>query len=371
MYPLLWCLGLALMWLTLRLAEPSPRSRSAILWMLVGAAGLLTHYFFAFLWVASLAWLLWPGAPAPRRTALLAAGTVALVLPWYVQIPASLAGWRVSGGWLDGALDWPGALARPLLLTAGLLGGRSDLGGWRWADELLAVVVVATVIGLVRSGMARALFARPAALIWTSLLAACAGPLVFDLTRQTTTSTIARYYLLGLPAAVLLMAFAISRLPRRLPVAALALVLGAWLPGTWKAARVRVLHPNEPFVELDQRLEAWARPDDVVLVRSTPSGVIGVARYLRRDLPTVSWVTQLGTRRTPADLQRVLRGRRRVALVAIHTLGVRDPVEPWLKANARLLGRETFRRSSAEILYFGPMSGDTFFAPGGLAIGWE
>ena len=133
---------------------------------------------------------------------------------------------------------------------------------------------------------------------------------------------------------------------------------------------MRVPRPNQPYVLLDARLEAWARPGDVVLVHSIPSGVVGVARYLTRDVPIVSWVTQLGTRRVPADLERVLRGRQRVALVRVHALAS-DPLEPWLSAHARLVGRETFRRSTADILYFVPAQGDTFFAPSDLAVGWE
>jgi 4-amino-4-deoxy-L-arabinose transferase-like glycosyltransferase len=370
MYSLLWFLAAALTWLTLRFAEEGGRWRRAVLWVLAGSAGLLTHYFFAFAWVACVAWLCLDAATR-RRAAICAVATALAVLPWYAQVPASLARWRVSGDWLDGALDWPGALARPFALAAGLLAGSSDLGGWRWADGVTIAVALAVVVGLVRGGSGRVMIARPATLLWASLLTVCAGPLVFDLARATTSSTIPRYVLPGLPAAVLLVALAMSRLPRRVHGALLALLLVAWLPGAWKTAAARVPRPNQPYPELDARLEAWAQPGDVVLVRSIPSGVLGVARYLKRDLPMVSWVTQLGTRRVPADLERVLRGRQRVALVTIHVLGASDPVEPWLRANARLLGRETFRRSSAEILYFAPASGAAFFAASGVAVRWE
>jgi hypothetical protein len=60
-----------------------------------------------------------------------------------------------------------------------------------------------------------------------------------------------------------------------------------------------------------------------------------------------------------------------VALATIHAGGVDDPVRPWLEANARLLGRDTFRRSSAEVLYFAPLEGETFFAPADVAARWE
>jgi hypothetical protein len=58
-------------------------------------------------------------------------------------------------------------------------------------------------------------------------------------------------------------------------------------------------------------------------------------------------------------------------VASIHTVGAADPLGPWLIANARLLGRETFPRSSAEILYFAPLQGETFFAPTEVAARWE
>jgi len=370
MYAMVWFLVLALVWFTLAAAEEGGSRITAALWVLAGAAGLLTHYFFAFVWAACLGWLLLHGAMARRRTALLAGATLLLVLPWYAQVPASLARWRVSGEWLAGALDWPGALLYPLTRATNLLSATSDLGGRDWLNGVIISLAIAVGLGIARGGAGRLLVARRPTLLWASLAAACAGPLVFDLARQTTTSTISRYVLPGLPIALLLVALALSRLPDRAHLGALMLLLLAWFPGAWRVAAVRVPRPNQPYVLLDARLEAWARPGDVVLVHSIPSGVVGVARYLTRDVPIVSWVTQLGTRRVPADLERVLRGRQRVALVRVHALAS-DPLEPWLGAHARLVGRETFRRSTADILYFVPAQGDTFFAPSDLAVGWE
>jgi Dolichyl-phosphate-mannose-protein mannosyltransferase len=370
MYAMVGCLVAAFIWLTLRLAEPVRPVLVDALWIVVGGAGLLTHYFFAFPWAACVGWLVW-AAPARRsRVAVLTAVTIGLVAPWFAQVPASLTRWRVTGDWLNGVLTWPDAVLEPIRLSASLLGAKSDLGGWQQGNIVLVVILAALLLLLVRGGSGRTMFAPPVMLLWVCWLAALLGPPVFDLARHTTTSTIGRYFLPGLPAAALLGALGISRLPRALSVAILAAVLLTWFPGTWKTSRAPVPRPNEPYLALDHRLERWAQPGDVILVRSLPSGVIGVARYLERDLPLVAWVTQLGTRRTPADLERVLRGRRRVALATVHAGGVTDPVQPWLEKNARLLGRDAFRRSSAEILYFAPLSGETFFAPA-LAVRWE
>ncbi len=119
-----------------------------------------------------------------------------------------------------------------------------------------------------------------------------------------------------------------SRLAPRIHTAVLSALLVAWLPATWTIVS-GIPRPWSPYVvdlgrdrdenylarstpttdgeatnfqKLDAHLESWARPGDLVLVHSIPSGVIGVTRYLRRDIPLASWVAPLGIRRVPADL---------------------------------------------------------------------
>ena len=370
MYSLLWCLGLALAWSTIRLADGDHRWPAA-LWVLAGVAGLLTHYFFAFAWLACLAWLWLEAGTALRwRVTALAGATLLAVLPWYLQVPASLARWRVSGDWLSGELAWPRALVRPLSLVGTLFSGTTILGGWRWADRIAAVVLVALVIWLVRQGAVRRAFSGRSRLVWGWLAAACAGPLVFDVLRHTTTTQVPRYVVPGLPAAMLLAAFALSLLPPRLHYAVLTVLVLAWLPADWRLVTASVPRPRQPYRELDAHLESWAQPGDLVLVHSIPSGVIGVARYMTRDLPLASWVVQLGTRQVPADVERLLSGRRRVAVATIHHLGATDSLEPWLETHARPLDRDTFPASSAEVRYFAPANGATVFPDAG-ARRWE
>jgi hypothetical protein len=370
MYSLLWCLGLALVWSTIRLADGGRRWPAAV-WVLAGVAGLLTHYFFAFAWLACLAWLWIEAGPALRRNvAALAGVTLLAVLPWYLQVPASLARWRVSGDWLNGELAWPRALGRPLALAGSLFSGTTILGGWRWADRIAVGLLLALVIWLVRQGSIRRAFSGRCRLLWGWLAAACTGPLVFDVLRHTTTTEVPRYVVPGLPAAMLLAAFGVSLLPPRLHYSVLTVLVLAWLPGDWRVVVANVPRPRQPYRELDARLESWAQPGDLVVVHSIPSGVVGVARYLARDIPLAPWVVQLGTRRVPADLERLLTGRGRVAVATIHHLGATDSLVPWLEAHARPLGRDTFPKSSAEVLYFGPANGATVF-PGPAPARWE
>lgn len=371
MYSLLWCLALALGWSTVRLVD-NGRGWHAAVWVLVGTAGLLTHYFFTFVWLSCLAWL-WGcvGPSLRRRVAALAGVTLVAVMPWYLHVPASLGRWRVSGDWLNGELAWPLALGRPFVLAGSLLSGTTVLGGWRWADRVTAGLLLLVACWLGRRGSFRGLFSRRGLLLWGWLAAACVGPLVFDVLRHTTTTSVPRYALPGLPAAMLLVAFGLSELPARAHAAALCVLVLAWLPGTWATAVARVPRPRQPYRELDAGLDAWARPGDMVLVRSIPSGVVGVARYLEGDVPLASWVGQLGTREVPADLERLLRGRRRVAVATIHDLGAPDPVEPWLRTHARLVARDTFPASRAEVLYFEPANNDTVFSGPSHGSGWE
>ena len=361
MYSLLWFLGLSLAWLTLRLSTHGGRRWLPTLWVLTGVAGLLTHYFFAFGWLACLAWLWLGGRVSRRHLAVLTGLTLLAVLPWFLEVPGSMARWRVTGGWLNGELHWPRALGQPFVLAGSLLSGRSYLGGSRWADRLAIGLFLVLALELVRRGVARRMFSDRVFLLWGWLGAACTGPLVFDLLQHTTTTNIPRYVLPGLPAAMLLAAVALSQLPPRIHVVVLAVVLLAWLPGSRAAVAARSPRPWEPYPELSARLEAWARPGDLVVVRSIPSGVVGVARYLKRDIPLAAWVAQLGVRQVPDDGELLLRGRRRVAVARIHQLGGPGPLEDWLGTHARLLGRETFRSSRAEVLYFGPLQGDSLF----------
>ncbi|HET9464107.1 MAG TPA: glycosyltransferase family 39 protein [Gemmatimonadales bacterium] len=367
MYSLLWFLALSLSWLTLQLTTRRERSWAAPMWVLAGVSGLFTHYFFAFVWLACLAWLWLDGRVVRRRLVVLAGVTMLAVLPWYLEVPTSLARWRVTGAWLNGDLEWPQALGKPFVLAGTLLSGTTYLGGSQRADRLIGLLFVLLVIWIARRGSVRSMASDRALLLWGWLAAACLGPLLFDVLRHTTTTDIPRYALPGLPAAILLAALGISQLPRKISLAFVGAILLAWVPGG-RATLSKVPRPWEPYQKVAATLESWAGPDDLVLVSSVPSGVIGFSRYLRPDIRIVSWVPQLSTRVVPDDLEPLLEGRRRVALVRIHDAGASPPAEPWLRTHGQLLGRRTFRRSSAEVLYFGPPAGATVFRPAATIV---
>ncbi len=348
MYTMLWFLGALTIWLTLR-SHDRGGAAVVISWALVSTAGLLTHYFYVFIWAACVLWLLL--RPGSSSRASVAGGVLAALLltaPWYSLVPGSLAQWRVTGGWLDGLPPGDKLIIAPLTLGWSLLSGRGVWGGVKAFDTFGALLVLALGLALIRRGR-EGVFGGGRDLLWLWAAAACAGPVVFDLLRQTSTSLISRYALPGLPAALLLTALAIGSLPPGLGVGALVLLVGTWSPGLRDLARQRA-RAGEPYRPVAARVGAWAGPRDLVLVHSIPSGVLGVARYLPRDVPMAAWVGQLGNRRVPEDLGTLLQGRDRVALIRIHEVGEPAPEEEWLRAHATVLAEE--RRDAAAIVYF-------------------
>ena len=87
---------------TLELHRAGTRPLIVVAWVLAGAAGLLTHYFMAFFWCACAAWLMIVPSRTSRSAVVIAVAlSFAIVSPIYLQIPASVGRWRVTGGWLD------------------------------------------------------------------------------------------------------------------------------------------------------------------------------------------------------------------------------------------------------------------------------
>lgn len=333
MYALTWVFGLALARATLALAEHGPRPLVAAGWVLAAAAGLLTHYFVAFVWVAMVAWL----ALHARRVrwpvlAFLVLAVGLVVLPWYAHVPESLAAWRVTGGWLDKRLSL-GQHARGLLRLAGsLVNGR---GVWGGSDTLMLAQFA--LLGLLGAAVARSglrSFLRPAyrlPCLW--MAASVVGPVVFDVLRRTATSEVERYALPGLPGAILVLACALHHVPVRVGGAILVAILVTWLPGIRDVPRAA---PRwwEPFPVLAHELAGLTGPRDLVIVNSIPSGVLGIARYVDPATPMASWVVQLGRRRMPEDAEALTQDRCRVAFVRVHDVGGRAPVESWLRERA-------------------------------------
>lgn len=368
MYALTWVFALGLAWLALRVAPnatplnataPNATARGGagwpllLAWAVVGAAGLLTHYFFAFVWLAVAAWL-WLHRGGVQRARLVAASglTALLVLPWYARVPESLGLWRVTAGWLNGDLTVKQMALGPLRLITYMVFWSP---AYRNKGELLAAVLLVVLVAAMLRRDPRRWVTGKTQLLWLWVLAAAVGPLVFDLLLGTTSSQIGRYGLAGVPAALLLVAVGTSALPRAARAAFVALLVVAWWPGL-REVFAEPARPSHPYPQVAARLDAWHRAapsasSDLVLVHSIPSGSIAVARYLRSGPPIASWTVRAGWRRTRADLDALLAGRCRVALVKTHDF-LEDPwpAEGWLRERATLDAREQW--GGTAILYF-------------------
>jgi hypothetical protein len=371
MYSMLWFLTLATAMLTLSLRRDRRSWWRPGAWAAISGAGFLTHYFFAFPWAACLAWsLAFPGRTGRARILGAACLLVAALIPWYVHVPESLASWRVTADWLK----WEPANYSLARSYAAIAKGYFFSPAWvgRRALAWAALASIPLVLTIARRVGTR-WFAPAPLLLMGWLLASLLGPAVFDLLRGTYTVAVPRYAISGLPAAYLLLALGLARLGPMTRLGLLAAFLVPWFLG------VRAIYRDdrafEPFRQVGAILAEDARETDVVIVHSIPSGVAGVARYMAGPgaapcgIGFGPWVGQLGRRRVPEDLAKLLDGRERARLVLVHAVGEPAPEEEWLRQNATFLGDR--RLGGATILDFAPAHSRRFgeAAPVGQVLG--
>jgi hypothetical protein len=167
-------------------------------------------------------------------------------------------------------------------------------------------------------------------LLWLWLLAALAAPIGLDLVRGTFATAIPRYAIAGLPAALILVGLAISRLPRWPRGALLGLVLVAWVGPLRDISTARF--PAESARLVATTLQVNGQPGDLIVLHSIPSGILTLSRYLDPAAAIATWVGQLGQRQAPTDLLALGRGAPRLVLVDYHTVGDPPNEDSWLRA---------------------------------------
>jgi hypothetical protein len=137
----------------------------------------------------------------------------------------------------------------------------------------------------------------------------------------------------------------------------LLLILLVW---TWQLARIyrKDSRSWQPLREVAAVVSSDGSSSDLILVHSIPSGVLGVARYVKGSAPVASWIGQLGMRRMPQSLHALAAGRTRILFVKVHEVEEPAPEEDWLRANA-VVFRET-RLAAATVVDFRPRDSETF-----------
>ncbi|MGI8546770.1 MAG: glycosyltransferase family 39 protein [Gemmatimonadaceae bacterium] len=334
MYSLVWLLVLMTAWLTIELHRRGATPPLMLLWIGASAAGLLTHYFFAFVWAALCLWLIvYPHRLDRRMSVLLILATGLIVLPWYLLLPQSMSTWRVTGNWLT---IFPGRGLNPRTAPLKVVWSYFSAVGERSSrlDVLLLIVFgMAAAAVLFKAG--RRLVSMRWQLLWFWVIAADLGLVVFDLWRGTYTRAVFRYALAGLPAAFLLVAVGLARLPSAARNAVLIAIVLLWIPGLWRIDDG--FRAGNPFRRVARSVGKLSDSADVVIVHSIPAGTVGIARYLESGAFVAPWVGQLGQRRAPEDIAAVSAGRRHVFLVKIHDMGQPAPEEAYLRAHGTVI----------------------------------
>lgn len=351
MYSLLWLCVLALLWASIALHRKGGGVGLSALWVAASGAGFLTHYFFVFPWLAIVGLLvLRPGRLSRLRLVECLLATGVLILPWYIRLPESLAGWRVTMNWLK----WEPAGFNRLAAVRELALQFFRATGPRSMKIALLVFGIAGVLLLWR--MRRRAFAWRRLLLWLAFAAACMGPLVFDLIQHTYTVAARRYAMAALPPAYLLagLGFATLRLPVRSILLVLALI--AWKPELLSMYRDRT--PWTAIRKVARAASEGTGPSDLILVHSIPSGALGVARYATGSAAIAPWVGQLGKRRVPESIEQLARGRKRILFVSVHEVGAEAPEEQWLRVHA-IVARDV-QLPYGRFVEFRPRAAETF-----------
>jgi hypothetical protein len=294
MYPHTALLTLVVVLLTILIHKRGFTPGLAAGWVITSAAGLLTHYFVVFAWIVCGLWLLVRPHRANRwALGVCIAATVLLVAPWYIQLPDSISGWRVTKGWLEekprGYVPLVSEI-RPLFtyfLTSGPWLNRRGPTDY----ILLAVLGVTLSVGFRRSP--RILLTSGSRLLIAWLIAAAAGLLAFDLLQGTWARQIGRYSFPPLFAAAILAAGITSRIPPRVRNVLMAAVVLLWTDGLWRLNREP--SGDNPHRAVVAQIERSSPPHTVV-VHAIPSGVLVYARYLDDRSMMLDWVEALGTR---------------------------------------------------------------------------
>ena len=329
------------------------------LWITASTAGLLTHYFFVFPWLAVVFYLaIRPGKLKRWHLATATLLAAALILPWYANLPESLGGWRITKDWLNWRPWHFSRMVATLELATQFFDGR---GKYLWPSHRMwsvaALMIFAIIAGVLVWRLRHDLFRSRLALLWLPFVAACAGPLVFDLVRNTYTVAVPRYAIAALPGAYLLAALGLACLKFRTRMFVLVLIVAAWAPSVFSIYRQRA-RCGEPFEKVSRAVSSSGASSDLILVHSIPSGVLGVARYAKDSAVMASWVGQLGNRQVPESVNALAAGRKRIFFVRIHDVGEPAPEEDWLRAHA-LVFQET-RIKASEIIEFRPNSAEAF-----------
>jgi hypothetical protein len=345
MYSLLWFLTLSAGWLTLKINNHPLKIRFWAGWAIVCSLALLTHYFFIFifLWLAS--WLKTKlknnSAPYYWPTLLVLIG---LILPWYLHLPEQMFAFKITSQWLAKPTDLTIIFIRlfkqiPLLFTLPL-----NSNPWSWTFVLPLAGIFFVLFYPAKIEFNKNLSALFFLGGWA--LAAVLGLAGSDLILKTGLSFEIRYALPALPPVLILTGFLLSRLSFKTAVLSVLPLLISWIFLNHHLSQSPSRLKN-PIRLAAQTLEPYLREGDVLIIQSIPSGIVGFCRYLKKDVPVLTWVNQLNNRNPEKHLWPNLKHATRAVTVNLHLLD-----QPTLAQNqlaARFKPEQSLRVQSISV----------------------
>lgn len=359
MYSLLVFCVVATAWVSLILHDRGKGLGFYILWVLLSAAGLLTHYFFALpLGAMVISLLIRPGQFGRGRLVLCLSCLALVVLPWYVTASAYSGHWRITQGWLKMEPTHYNSVraVRNHFLQFFSPGGSGLWKYQRWS-ALSSLALFALVAGVMMWRQGWRTFAGQRLMIWLWFGFAAGMPSVLDLLQGTFLANNPRYTLAALPAAYLLAGMGIACFSKRTMPLVLLLIMISWSDAILKIYRQHS-RGGEPFLAVAKAVAAKATPSDLIVVHSIPSGILGIARYSDGASMIAPWVRQLGRHSDPASIQRLVAGKSRVFYVLAHPLGEPISEKEWLRT--RSVVDQEYSIERIKVTEFRPAAGGTF-----------
>jgi hypothetical protein len=334
-----------------------------LLWVCASVAGLLTHYFFAFIWLAMCLWLFIHPSRFRRQYLASAVGITAIgVLPWYVMLPQSMSAWRVTRGWLEDTPVGFNAFAAQIKLSWSYFAMAELWPAHARFDRLLMLVLGFSMAAALWRARQKAIGPRWQ-ILWLWLGASNLGLFFFDLWQGTYTREYSRYALAGLPAAFLLVCCGAGP-PSHFSQGA-GSRYGHYVVGPQSAPhqKERIMAAIPRDCKRTEHAEQWVGRDSCAFHSARR---LGIARYFDGPAAMAPWVGQLGSRQVPQDVRALIAGRRRVFLVKIHDVGQPAPEESYLRSHAVVI-RDT-RRAALQTTEFVPRGAKVFSQPDTLPM---
>ena len=205
MYSLLLLLILGTAWTSLVLRQRAKSTGHSVLWVVLSAAGFLTHYFFALPWLALVLFLFLRPGEFDRWRLLICLCFVGLVLlPWYIAAAAASSHWRVTQGWLSlHPTGYNRFRAIRNQIVQFFSGGGTGFTQFRRWSSFFSLSLFILIAGIVAWRLRWQAFQGSRLMLWLWFVVAAATPSLIDLLSGTYFTNNARYALPALPGRVL------------------------------------------------------------------------------------------------------------------------------------------------------------------------